>query len=114
LLGCALSGLMIWLAIRSVDIGEVGASLRSAEILPLLGALILVLASYPLLALRWQIVARGAGSADARTMLEIVMVGTAVNNALPGRLGEVARAYGLSRATGKPIFQSFGTVVVDR
>jgi uncharacterized membrane protein YbhN (UPF0104 family) len=105
---------MIWLAVRSVDLGDVGASLRDAAILPLLGALLLVVASYPLLALRWQTVARGAGAAGTGTMLELVLVGAAVNNALPGRLGEVARAYGLSRATRQPIFQSFGTVVVDR
>jgi uncharacterized protein (TIRG00374 family) len=47
-------------------------------------------------------------------MIELTLIGAAVNNVLPGRLGELARAAGLARDTRRSAFAAFGTVVIDR
>src|SRR5262249_16226591 len=47
-------------------------------------------------------------------MTELVFAGAATTNALPGRLGEPVRAFGLARMTSRPFMQAVGTVVVDR
>ena len=102
------------LATRGIDLDEVGHAIASASPLPLIAGTLLILASYPALGERWRIIAADVHPPGTVTMTEIVVIGAAVNNALPARLGEVARAVGLSRTARAPILTSFGTVVVDR
>jgi uncharacterized protein (TIRG00374 family) len=93
----------------------VGSALGSARALPLALGVVLILASYPLLAARWRTIVRQTAPAPSEgRMLELVLVGAAVNNVLPGRLGEIARSYGLSRSNRRPLLECLGTVVVDR
>lgn len=114
LLGAVISAAAIVLATRGIDLGEVADVIGSATPGTLVVGVLLVLASYPLLALRWRSVAAELGPPGTGRMLELVLVGAAVNNALPARLGEIARSVGLARASGRPVMQAFGTVVVDR
>lgn len=48
------------------------------------------------------------------TASNIVVVGYGVNNLLPGRLGEFARAGMLSERTGIPFIQSLAVVIIER
>lgn len=112
-MGIAVSALALWLALRNVDLAELGDALTGASAGPLgLGAL-LILGTFPLLGLRWHAVA-GARAGRRPTMIELTLIGAAVNNVLPGRLGELARAAGLARDTRRSAFAAFGTVVIDR
>lgn len=104
----------IVLATRGVDLAEVGDAIGSASPLTLAAGVLLILASYPFLALRWRSIAATLDPPGPGRMLEIVLIGAAVNNALPARLGEVARSVGLSRSSSRPVLESFGTVIVDR
>ncbi len=113
-LGVAVSVAAIVLATRGIHLAEVGDAITSASPLPLLAGVILILASYPLLGMRWRTIAADIGPPSTLEMTEIVVIGAAVNNALPARLGEVARAVGLSRTSSAPVLTAFGTVVVDR
>jgi uncharacterized protein (TIRG00374 family) len=113
-LGGAVSLALLWLAARGVDLGEVGAALQQTQPGLVVAGCALILLSYPVLALRWTVIARHTGPPPFRGALELVLIGAAVNNALPGRLGEVARALGLSRLVRRPFLQALGTVVVDR
>lgn len=113
-LGALVSAAAILLATRGIDLGEVGSAIASASPAYLAGGTLLILVSYPLLAMRWRSIATELGPPGPVRMLEIVLIGAAVNNALPARLGEVARSVGLGRSARRPVLQSFGTVVVDR
>ena len=113
-LGGLVSVAAIVLATRGIDLAKVGSAITSASPAPLAVGSLLILCSYPLLAMRWRTIAADIGPPGVVTMTEIVFIGAAVNNALPARLGEVARAVGLSRTSRSPILTSFGTVVVDR
>jgi uncharacterized protein (TIRG00374 family) len=112
--GGLVSAASIVLATRGIHLGEVVDAIESASPLPLVLGVLAILLSYPLLALRWRAVAADLHPPGSGRMLELVLIGTAVNNALPARLGEVARAAGLAQSARKPVMQSFGTVVVDR
>lgn len=114
ILGIAVSVAAIVLATRGIDLAEVRDAVTSASPFALAAGTLLVLCSYPLLAVRWRGIAADLDPPGVVTMTEIVVIGAAVNNALPARLGEVARAVGLSRRSGAPALTSFGTVVVDR
>ena len=113
-LGILISIAAMWLALRQVDFGEFRSALGSAE-LPLLALGVLgVLASYPLLGLRWRTVGRGVGKMPRRDAIEWVLIGAAANNVLPTRIGEFVRAFGHHRCARVPYMSALGVVVVDR
>jgi uncharacterized protein (TIRG00374 family) len=112
--GGLISAAAIVLATRGIDLPEVADAIGSASPLALAAGTLLILCSYPLLAIRWRSIAAEVGPPGPGRMLEIVLIGAAVNNALPARLGEVARSVGLSRSSSRPVLESFGTVIVDR
>jgi uncharacterized membrane protein YbhN (UPF0104 family) len=114
LAGCATSGLFLWLAVRGVDAAAVMHSITGASVGLVSAALLALLAVYPVSAVRWARLAQGLGKPRASQALEWVVIGVAVNNTLPGRLGELARGYGLSRRLRAPPMRSIGTVIVDR
>jgi hypothetical protein len=111
--GIALSAAALWLALRNVDLGELRDAITGASVAPLGLGTVLILATFPLLGLRWHAVA-GDRAGRRPTMIELTLNGAAVNNVLPGRLGELARAAGLARDTRRSAFAAFGTVVIDR
>lgn len=112
-IGVAISALALWLALRNVSLGEVGAAITSASAAQLSIGVLLILTTFPILGLRWHAVA-GGRAGPRPTMIEWTLIGAAVNNVLPGRLGEVTRAAGLARDTRRSAFAAFGTVVIDR
>jgi glycosyltransferase 2 family protein len=112
--GLLLSAGSIVLATRGISIGDVGDAIGTSSPGPLTLGVVLILASYPVLAVRWRGIAADLDPPASPRMLELVLIGTAVNNALPARLGEIARSIGLGRSASRPVMQSFGTVVVDR
>jgi glycosyltransferase 2 family protein len=110
----AASAFLLWLAVRGVSLDSVGSALSDARPVLVIFACLLILASYPLLAYRWSVLVRPLGKLNVARMTELVLVGAAANNALPGRLGEVARTIGLSRSLQRPFSESLGTVLADR
>jgi uncharacterized protein (TIRG00374 family) len=109
-----ISAVLLWLAIRKVDVQEVGSALHGADRVAAAGAGLLLLLTFPVLAVRWAGLARRLEPPNTTFMLELSLAGVAINNTFPGRLGEFARAGGLSRRTGRRFPEAFGTVVVDR
>lgn len=114
IVGGIISAASLVLATRGIHLADVADAIEAASPLPLVAGVLLILASYPLLALRWRGIAADLHPPPATRMLELVLIGTAVNNALPARLGEVARSVGLARSANAPVLRAFGTVVVDR
>jgi hypothetical protein len=117
-----LAGVLLYLALRGVDLGDVLEALRSANyswLIPLIG---IVLLSHWLRAWRWRVLiealpeVRGESSRRApttRLAFSSVMIGYMVNYAAP-RLGEVARTANLSAQSGLGFGSLFGTVIVER
>lgn len=118
--GFALGGVLLYLALRGVDAGAVGAALRQADyrwLVPFAG---IALFSHLLRAWRWQVLLEALPVPPAasprisiRTSFYSVMIGYAVNAVVP-RVGELVRATNLARRERRPLSGVLGTVVVGR
>ena len=89
--GLPLSALFLWLALRDADLDQVRAVLGEARIGLVALAVLAIAAVYLGQAVRWRAIARTPAVTTAR-FAEMVVSGVAVNNVLPGRVGDLLRA----------------------
>ena len=109
--GIPISIVFLVLAIRGTDLGAVWGTLRGVRPLPLLGAVACMGVVYWLQAARWRRIAdTGLGQ---RRFFEMVVAGVAVNNVLPGRVGDFLRARWVSRGAYS-YGRGLATVMLDR
>ena len=111
LIGIPASAVFLLLAIRGADLGAVWRTLQGVNVVPLLGAVGCMAIVYWLQAARWRRIADTR--LGQRRFVEMVVAGVAVNNVLPGRVGDMLRARWVSRGafTGG---KGLATVVIDR
>lgn len=112
-LGVPLSALFLWLAFRNADLHEVWLVVTTAKLAPVVLAVAAMAGVYVVQALRWRAIAR-TPAVSARCFCEMVVSGVAVNNVLPGRIGDLLRARWLQVAARIPGGRSLATVFVDR
>ena len=118
--GLLLAILLLYLALRGIDLTAMMGALRTAAYGWLLPLCALILLSVGLRAWRWLLLLRAlpASPVDARpaalrTATYSVMIGYMVNYAAP-RAGEVARSVNLSAQTHHGVSSVLGTVVSER
>ena len=111
--GLPLSAVLLWLALRDADLDEVRSVLGGAKVGFVLLALAAVAGVYTGQALRWRAIARTPTVPRAR-FAEMVVSSVAVNNVLPGRVGDLLRARWLQVAARIPGGRALATVFVDR
>jgi uncharacterized protein (TIRG00374 family) len=108
----AVSAVAFWLAIRGVQVAEVADTLRTANYFYVLPALACIVVGLMARALSWQtILGRKVPFWRAFTALN---EGYLLSNVLPFRLGELGRAYLVSRNRGLSTSQAFSSVIVER
>lgn len=110
-IGIPISVVFLVLAIRGTDLGAVWGTLQGVRFLPLLGAVACMGAVYWLQAARWRQIADTA--LGQRRFFEMVVAGVAVNNVLPGRVGDLLRARWVSRGAYSG-GRGLATVMLDR
>lgn len=113
LVGVPIGLFFLWLALRDADLDVVWRSLQEAD-----GGLVaLAIAAfgvvYAFQSARWRKIASTPGVRLAR-FYEMTVSGVAVNNVLPGRIGDLLRARWLGLAARIPAGRAFGTVILDR
>jgi uncharacterized membrane protein YbhN (UPF0104 family) len=118
LAGVAIGGALLWLALRGTSAADLVELARQVQFRWVALAMLLYGTDLMLRTGRWRALLRGlkTGAAPPRycRLGEVLVVGYAVNNVLPARLGEFFRAdyagkrLGLNRAT------VFGTIVIER
>jgi uncharacterized protein (TIRG00374 family) len=110
-----ITALFLWLALRDVSFVEVGRAIARADWLVLLG---ISVPSYLFVvyfrALRWRHLTDPVQAIDSPPLFRAVAVGFMANNLFPLRMGEVVRAWYLSRETGASPAALFGTVILER
>lgn len=115
-LGILLSvALLVW-ALRGIEFQKVAVVLRDSSVPLLVLSALVATAIYPLRAIRWRyILASVDGKIPFRTLFGATAIGIMVTNVVPARLGELARAYALTReAPQVPFAASFASIAVDR
>jgi len=116
LIGIALSAALLWLTLRDVAFGEVLHLLRRSNAGLWLACTVTATAIFPLRARRWQAILAPLGPRlPVRDLWHATAIGMMVNNVVPARAGELARAFSLTRTRPEVAFgAALGSLVVDR
>jgi uncharacterized protein (TIRG00374 family) len=115
LLGLTLTVLLLWWAFHGVQWAEVRRAVSTANPALVIVAVLLGNCIFPLRAFRWRpILDPVAPNLPYGALWRATAIGMMANNVLPGRIGEIVRAYALARETTVPFSASFASIVVDR
>ncbi|MCA1667664.1 MAG: flippase-like domain-containing protein [Thermomicrobia bacterium] len=106
----------------NINVHEVWRNVRSANPLLLVCAFAVYYLSFPIRALRWQIILGNAGYDRAHGietpnvfgLTEIFVLSWFANTLLPAKLGDVYRGYLFKKATGVSFTRTFGTILAER
>lgn len=111
----AISGALVVLLGRSVasQWDELVMALRSAEWWLLVPAIGLYFVGTWLRSVRWRLLLPGQ-AVSTRTLFRALVIGFTVNNVLPLRMGEVARAYLLARWGRVPYGATIASLLIER
>ena len=121
-LSFALAGVLLFLALRGVDLDELWTALAGASYIWAIPLIVIILISHLLRAWRWQILLEALpdhqhsselGKVSLKTAFLSVLIGYLINFLAP-RLGEVVRAGNLAKQEGIRFSGVLGTVVVER
>lgn len=113
--GILLSLLLLWWALRDVSFAEVARHVRDADYVLFGLAIVVALTGFPIRALRWGVLLLPvAGKVPFRALHGATFIGFALNNILPARIGEFARAYSLGRVSQVRTGAAFATLVIER
>src|SRR5690348_15448757 len=115
-LGIVLSAALLWYAFAGIDWAQVGMEIRRANLWLLLLSAVAATGIFPLRARRWRTILDPVEpNLPFGALWRATAIGMMVNNILPARLGEPARAYALSRDIPRvPFSTSFASLAVDR
>jgi uncharacterized protein (TIRG00374 family) len=114
IVGLIVSLAFLAIALYRVDVNAVGEALREADYRLVVLASVLTLSSYVLRTLRWMRFLRPQKEIGLLRLFPVLVIGFALNNFLPGRPGELARAIALGQREGLPKTMGLATVVVER
>jgi uncharacterized protein (TIRG00374 family) len=113
-IGIAISLILLLLAFRGVDWAYLLRSLSTVDLGLVVAAILLLIASLVVRALRWRTLLAPLAPAPLADALSYTLIGYLVNNVLPFRLGEPSRAVLLGEKLGTSKAGVFATVVVER
>ncbi len=115
ILGAVIGVGLLCVAGRNVHWREVREALAGARLFPwLLFAVAFYLAGHVVRGLRTQRLVSRDADLTLATATNVVVLGYAVNNILPARLGEIARAGMLAERTGLPVAQTLTVTLLER
>lgn len=113
--GVAVSGGLLALAIRSVDLHQAASAVAAVNLawVPVLAAI--VLGDLVIRSLRWKLLLREAApSASLGAVIRLETIGLAINNVVFLRLGELARGYLAARELSVPVLSSLASIFIER
>jgi uncharacterized membrane protein YbhN (UPF0104 family) len=107
--------LLLWWVLHDVSPAAVWRQIRTARWGWLLGAAGVATLAFPLRTIRWRLLLRYEGAPLPWIPLwHATAIGFMANNLLPGRAGELARAYAASRLTSARFTTAIASIAVER
>lgn len=114
-LGLVVSGVLIWMLFRNIDVNELMIALKGADYLWLIPNILMIVLTMYQRAYRWKFMIAPIKKVPFPNLLAATCVGFMANNVLPLRLGEFVRAYSLSsQDKGVTKSASLATIFVER
>ncbi len=110
--GLVISAIFIALILYFVDLRQLADAIRQADVRWLVVSVVVALAWLSMRAVVWRTLLRG--KASYRTVFLTLNEGYLLNNFLPLRLGELGRAFLLSRKTDLTFMEVLPTIVIER
>lgn len=114
LVGVLISAVFIWLALRGLHLGDVWASLRTANYGWLIPSIVVYFLAVWARTWRWDYLLRPLKRIPLRRLFPVVVIGYMGNNVYPFRAGELLRSFVLRREEAVPMSSSLATIVVER
>ncbi|MFQ5651161.1 MAG: lysylphosphatidylglycerol synthase transmembrane domain-containing protein [bacterium] len=112
--GIVISLVFIYLAFHEVNFQKMLAVIKDARYEWLFPAIVAMLLSHWLRAMRWQYLMEPVKEIKVHPLFSALMIGYAANNIFPLRLGEFLRAFAIAKSQRVSKTSSFATVIVDR
>ena len=113
--GIALSVVLMWWTLRDVSLSVVWHELASSSLPLFLASAFCATIIFPLRARRWQTILQPvAPNTPMGPLWRSTAIGMMVNNLVPARAGELARAYALTKQTTISLSTSIASLAVDR
>lgn len=113
-IGIALSAVLLWWTLRDVSLATVWSELRRSNLPLFLLAAFLGTVIFPIRALRWRTILKPVAEVPLGPLWRSTAIGMMVNNVVPARAGEIARAYALTREAPIPFSTAIASLAVDR
>jgi uncharacterized protein (TIRG00374 family) len=116
LIGIAVAvALLLW-ALRGVRFDEVVHNIGAAKPVPLIVAILLATATYPLRLPRWRLLLRDerGGPLPPAPLWHAIAIGFMANSILPFRAGELVRTYAATRLAGTRFTAALSSIAVER
>ncbi len=114
ILGVIISAFFLWLALRGLDLAEVGEVIGDANYIWLVPGVLVYFLAVWIRSWRWHFLLKPLKNIPTKRMFPIVTIGYMGNNIFPARIGEVLRAVFLKRREEVPISASLATIIVER
>ncbi len=116
LVGALLTVLLLGWTLRDVDPADLWARLVAADPVLLVGSVVTATAIFPLRAARWRVMLEPiAPGLPFGTAWRATAIGMMVNNLVPARAGEFARAFALARTEPRvPFATALSSIALDR
>ncbi len=114
-IGIALSAILLWWTLRDVSLATVWKELSQSSIPLFMASALCATLIFPLRARRWRtILDPVAPGQPLGALWRSTAIGMMVNNVVPARAGEIARAYALTKETPVPFATAIASLAVDR
>ncbi len=115
LIGIVVTLPILWWSLRDIHFAEVLEYFRASRKVPLLAAMAAVGLALPARAARWRVLLRNENpNLPLVPLYHATAAGFAINNLLPARAGEIARAYAAQRLTGVRFSAALTTILLSR
>lgn len=114
ILGLALSAVCLFLVFRKVDLPTLAAHVAAIRPGFFLASIVVFLSTFLVRAWRWKVVLDASCAVPYPRAFSVMMIGYLANNVLPARLGELVRAYVLSRKTPLRKTTTLATILLER
>jgi uncharacterized protein (TIRG00374 family) len=114
LLGLGMSAVAVVVLLRAIDAADTWRRLRGADPWWFLAACAVTVLGYLIRAIRWGELLASKRRPPLRRLFSATMIGFLAINTLPARLGELVRAFALSRSEKIPTATVLGSVAVER
>src|SRR5665811_487970 len=114
ILGLAIGSLFLWLAVSHVDMKGASQALEQARVWPLIASALIYWVAISLRTVRWRMILSEVAPLSFKQVAQCLIIGYAINNILPARLGELFRVDFLRRHCGVARSAGLGSIIVER